>query len=232
VEVKQSKGHFQREKLYNEAMNAVATEVDRRALIRRGLNLEYVSIAYNCLESLVAIIAGLLSGSIALVGFGIDSVVEVTSSVALLWRLHSDGDHRKREWKERISLRIVGFCFVGLALYITAESLLHLWRKDIPEESIPGIVLAVLSLGVMPLLASAKRKVARGISSGALMADAKQTEFCTYLSAILLAGLLLNALFDWWWADPLAALVMVPIIAKEGVSALQGRHCGCGPCST
>jgi divalent metal cation (Fe/Co/Zn/Cd) transporter len=213
-------------------MNAVATEVDRQALIKRGLNLEYVSIAYNCLESLVAIIAGLLSGSIALVGFGIDSVIEVTSSVALLWRLHSDGDHQEQEWKERISLRIVGFCFVGLALYITAESLLHLWRKDIPEESIPGIVLAVLSLGVMPLLASAKRKVARGISSGALMADAKQTEFCTYLSAILLAGLLLNALFDWWWADPLAALVMVPMIAKEGVSALQGKYCGCGPCST
>jgi divalent metal cation (Fe/Co/Zn/Cd) transporter len=210
-------------------MNGGVSEVSRQAFIKRGLNLEYASIAYNCLEGLVAIIAGLLSGSIVLVG--IDSVIEVTSSLALLWRLHSDGDQQRREWRERTSLQIVGLCFVALALYITVESLLHLWRRDPPEQSITGIVLAILSLGVMPILASAKRKVARGIKSGALMADAKQTEFCVYLSAILLGGLSLNAFLGWWWADPLAALVMVPIIAKEGVSVLQGRHCDCGTCS-
>ena len=116
-------------------------------------------------------------------------------------------------------------CFVVLALYVTYDSFKSLIRREAPEESIVGLILAAVSLVVMPLLVGAKRKVARAINSGALMADSKQTELCTYLSAILLGGLLLNALLGWWWADPLAALIMVPIIVKEGIEALRGETC-------
>jgi divalent metal cation (Fe/Co/Zn/Cd) transporter len=198
---------------------------DRAALVRRGRRLEYFTIVYNSLEGVVAIVAGLLAGSIALVGFGFDSVIEVTSGAALLWRLHIDVDEERRERVEAISLRIVGVCFVALAAYLVYDSATALWHREAPARSIPGIVLAAVSLVIMPLLARAKRRVARGIKSSAMAADAKQTDFCTYLSAILLGGLLLNALLGWWWADPVAALVMVPIIAKEGVEALRGKTC-------
>lgn len=198
---------------------------DRTNLLRRGRRLEYFTIAYNSLEGLIAIAAGLFAGSIALVGFGFDSAIEVTSGAVLLWRLHSDLDEHQRERVEALSLRIVGICFLVLAAYVSFDSIKSLIRREAPEESLPGIVLALVSLIVMPLLVRAKRKVARGISSKALMADSKQTELCTYLSAILLGGLLLNALLGWWWADPVAALVMVPIIAREGIEALRGETC-------
>ena len=198
---------------------------DRARLVRRGRNLEYFTIAYNSLEGLIAIVAGLFAGSIALVGFGVDSVIEVTSGVALLWRLHRDVDEVGREHAEAITLRIVGVCFLALAAYVSYDSVKSLLRREPPEESIPGIMLAVASLIVMPLLVRAKRRVARGINSRAMTADAKQTELCTYLSAILLGGLLLNALLGWWWADPVAALIMVPIIAREGIEALRGEKC-------
>jgi divalent metal cation (Fe/Co/Zn/Cd) transporter len=139
----------------------------------------------------------------------------------LLWRLHADLDEERREQVEAISLRIVGACFVLLAIYVSYDSVKSLIRREAPEESLVGIVLAAVSLIVMPLLVRAKRRVARAIESRALIADSKQTELCTYLSAILLGGLLLNALLGWWWADPVAALVMVPIIIKEGVEALR-----------
>jgi divalent metal cation (Fe/Co/Zn/Cd) transporter len=198
---------------------------DRAALIKRGRRLEYFTIGYNSLEGLVAIVSGLIAGSIALVGFGFDSLIEVTSGVALLWRLNSDIDEAKREQVEAIALRIVGSLFIALAVYVSYESIKSLWSRESPKESVPGIVLAITSLIVMPLLVRAKRKVARGISSRAMAADSKQTELCTYLSAILLGGLLLNALLGWWWADPVAGLVMVPIIAKEGIEALRGETC-------
>ena len=198
---------------------------NRARQVKRGQRLEYFTIAYNSLEGVIAIVAGLVAGSIALVGFGFDSIIEVTSGVALLWRLHSDADESRRERMEAITLRIVGFCFLLLAVYVTYDSVKSLIRREAPGESIPGIVLAIASLIVMPLLVRAKRKVARSISSNALMADAKQTELCTYLSAILLAGLLLNALVGWWWADPVAAIVMVPIIVKEGIEGLRGETC-------
>jgi divalent metal cation (Fe/Co/Zn/Cd) transporter len=198
---------------------------DRAGLIKRGRRLEYFTIGYNSLEGLVAIISGLIAGSIALVGFGFDSLIEVTSGLALLWRLNADVDEAKREQVEAIALRIVGVLFLALAVYVSYESIRSLWSRESPKESVPGIVLAISSLIVMPLLVRAKRKVARGISSRAMAADAKQTELCTYLSAILLGGLLLNALWGWWWADPVAALVMVPIIVKEGIDALRGEHC-------
>ena len=123
------------------------------------------------------------------------------------------------------ALRIVGVCFLLLAVYVVYASVLDLWSRRAPEHSIPGIILACVSLIVMPLLSRAKRKVGRAFGSAAMHADAKQTEFCMYLSGILLAGLLLNALLGFWWADPVAGLVMVPIIAKEGVQGLQGRVC-------
>ncbi len=203
----------------------ITTEIDRATLVRRGRYLEYFTIGYNSIEGLIAVAAGLLAGSIALVGFGFDSLIEVTSGSVLLWRLHADVDESRRERIEAISLRLVGACFVVLAIYVTYDSVKSLIRREAPEESVIGIVLAAVSLIVMPLLVRAKRKVARSISSGALMADSKQTELCTYLSAILLGGLLLNAVLGWWWADPVAALVMVPIIVKEGIEALRGETC-------
>ncbi|HZS04783.1 MAG TPA: cation transporter [Blastocatellia bacterium] len=158
-------------------------------------------------------------------GSGSDSVIEVTSGAALLWRLHADLDEERRERVEKITLRVVGICFLALAAYVTFDSGKVLFTRESPERSFPGIILAAVSLIVMPLLTRAKRRVARGINSRAMAADAKQTEFCTYLSAILLGGLLLNALFGWWWSDPVAALVMVPIIAREGVEGLRGETC-------
>ena len=198
---------------------------ERTRLVKRGRYLEYFTIGYNSLEGLIAIGAGVLAGSIALVGFGFDSLIEVTSGAVLLWRLHADVDEARRERVEAISLRLVGICFIVLALYVTQDSIWSLLRREAPDESLIGITLAAVSLIVMPLLVRAKRKVARAINSGALMADSKQTELCTYLSAILLGGLLLNALLGWWWADPVAALIMVPIIAKEGIEALRGETC-------
>jgi divalent metal cation (Fe/Co/Zn/Cd) transporter len=198
---------------------------ERSSLIKKGQRLEYFTIAYNSLEGIVAVLLGLVTGSIALVGFGFDSIIEVTSGLALLWRLRADIDEERRERVEAISLRIVGVCFLILAVYVSYDSINSLIRREAPEESLLGIILATTSLVVMPILVRAKRKVARGIRSQAMMADAKQTELCTYLSAILLGGLLLNAILGWWWADPVAALVMVPIIANEGIEALRGEVC-------
>ena len=209
-------------------MNQQAIQISgptRNQFIRRGRYLEYFTIGYNSLEGLIAVVAGLIAGSIALVGFGFDSLIEVTSGAVLLWRLHADVNEERRERVEAISLRTVGACFVVLAIYVSYDSIKSLIRSEAPEESLVGILLAAVSLIVMPLLVRAKRKVARALNSGALMADSKQTEICTYLSAILLGGLLLNAVLGWWWADPVAALIMVPIIVKEGIEALRGETC-------
>jgi len=176
-------------------------------------------------EGLIGISAGVFAGSISLVGFGIDSLIEVTSGVTLLWRMSVDADVQSRERNERLSLRIIGGCFLALALYVVYEAVLDLTRKSAPERSIPGIVLACVSLIVMPILSRAKKIVGKGLGSAAMNADARQTDFCVYLSAILLAGLLLKAAFGWWWADPVAALVMVPVIAKEGFEGLRARNC-------
>jgi divalent metal cation (Fe/Co/Zn/Cd) transporter len=197
--------------------------LERMVVVRYGRRLEYFTIAWNALEGLVAVVAGAIAGSISLVGFGVDSFIEVTSGSVLLWRMSVDAELHRREVNKRRALRIVGVCFLQLAAYIACGSMLDLWSSRAPEHSIPGIVLACVSLVVVPLLSRAKRKVGRALGSAAMHADAKQTEFCTYLSAILLAGLLLNASFGLWWADPLAALVMVPIIAKEGIEGLYGQ---------
>jgi divalent metal cation (Fe/Co/Zn/Cd) transporter len=199
--------------------------LERTVVVRRGRKLEYFTIAWNALEGLVAVVAGAIAGSISLVGFGVDSFIEVTSGSVLLWRMSVDAEVHRRELNERRALRIVGVCFLLLAAYIAYESVLDLWSRRAPEHSIPGIILACVSLVVMPLLSRAKRKVGHALGSAAMHADAKQTEFCTYLSALLLAGLLLNAVLGLWWADPVAALIMVPIIVKEGIEGLQGKAC-------
>ena len=199
--------------------------LDRTEVVRRGRRLEYFTVTWNALEGLVAVVAGLVAGSISLVGFGIDSFIEVTSGSVLLWRMSVDANVDDRDRNEKRSLKAVGICFLALAAYIAYESATHLWLKRSPEQSIPGIILACVSLVVMPLPSRAKRRVGQSLASVAMHADAKQTEFCTYLSAILLVGLLLNTLLGLWWADPVAGLVMVPLIAKEGIEGLQGKTC-------
>ena len=201
------------------------TALERQAVAQRGKHLEYFTIAWNSLEGLVAVIAGALAGSISLVGFGIDSFIEVISGIVLLWRMAVDADVRRRERNEQLSLRIVGVCFLALAAYVAYEAISDLVNRQVPERSIPGIVLACVSLVVMPLLSRAKKKVANELGSSAMHADAKQTDFCVYLSVILLLGLVLNAALGWWWADPIAAVLMVPLIAKEGVEAMKGETC-------
>lgn len=158
-------------------------QLDRAALVRRGHHLEYFTIGYNSLEGLIALAADALAGSIAL-GFGFDSLIEVTSGALLLWRLHSDVDEERRERVEAISLRLVGVSFIVLAVYVSQDSIRSLLNREAPDESLIGIILAAVSLVVMPLLVRANLRVARSINSRALMADSKQTELCTYLSAI------------------------------------------------
>jgi len=202
---------------------ATTLTLDRPGLVRRSQRLNYATMAYNSLEGVLSVAAGLLAGSIALVGFGIDSLIELTAGGAALWRLHADADSIRRERTERLTLRLIGFCFVALAVYIGADAIYALAAHRAPEPSWLGILIAGASLVVMPFLARAKGSIAMQLRSGALVAEAKQTLICTYLSAILLGGLVLNALFGWWWADPAAALAMVPFISWEGVEGLRGR---------
>jgi divalent metal cation (Fe/Co/Zn/Cd) transporter len=199
--------------------------LNREGAARRGKHIEYFTIAWNSVEGLVAVIVGALAGSISLVGFGIDSFIEVVSGSVLLWRMSVDSDIHRRERNEKISLRAIGGCFLALAVYVGYESLSDLLTRKAPEHCIPGIVLASVSLVVMPLLSRAKKRVGNELGSAAMHADAKQTDFCIYLSTILLIGLLLNVALGWWWADPIAALVMVPIIAKEGIAGARAKTC-------
>jgi len=206
----------------------VEATVDRQAIAKRGTRLSYFTIAWNSLEGLIAVAAGAVAGSISLVGFGIDSFIEVISGTTLLWRMTVDADVQRRDRNERLSLRIVGICFFFLAVYVAYESCSDLISMKVPGHSISGIILACISLVVMPILSRAKKKVGYELRSAAMNADARQTDFCVYLSAILLSGLLLNATLGWWWADPAAALIMVPIIAKEGLDGVRGKGC-CDP---
>ncbi|MDE3152839.1 MAG: cation transporter, partial [Gemmatimonadota bacterium] len=192
---------------------------------RRGLRLNYATIGYNAVEALAALWAGFAAGSVALVGFGFDSVIELSASVAAQWRLRMDASEDRRERVERVAHRVVGWCFLALAAYVAYDSVQALREGAAPERSVPGIVVLALSAVVMPLLAQAKRRVARALGSRALEGEAAQTSLCAYLSLIALAGVALNAAVGWWWADPVAALVMVPIIAQEGIEGVRGEAC-------
>ena len=202
----------------------------RVVAIRRGMSLEYFTVAWNLLEAAVALACGAVAGSIALTGFGLDSLIEVSSGGILLWRLSADSDDVRRETVERSALKLVGLSLLLLAAYVAGDSAFSLVRREGPDRSLPGIALAIVSLIAMPLLARAKRRVASTLGSSALHADSRQTDICAYLSAILLLGLLLNAFFGWLWADPLAGLAMVPLIAYEGSEALRGKTC-CQHCA-
>jgi divalent metal cation (Fe/Co/Zn/Cd) transporter len=201
----------------------------RQEAVVRGRRLEYVTVGWNAVEAMAAIVAGVMAGSIALLGFGLDSVIETGSGAAMLWRLghRQEHDAASRERSERIALRIIGLSFVLLAVYVAVDGGHSLWKREAPQQSVFGIFVACVSLVAMPVLARAKRKVAATLNSTAMHADSRQTDLCAYLSAILLAGLLLNATVGWWWADPVAGLIMVPIIAREGVQALRGEACEC-----
>lgn len=203
---------------------------ERARAVRRGQWLTWATLLYNVAESVISLVAGVLAGSVALIGFGLDSVIEVSASGAAIWRLRHDADPAARERAERQALRLIGVSFLALAAYVAVDAVLALAAQEPPEASPLGIAVAALSVVVMPLLARAKRRVASALSSCALTAEARQTDICMYLSVLLLAGLGLNAWLGWWWADPLAALVMVPLIGYEGREALAGRTV-CADCA-
>jgi divalent metal cation (Fe/Co/Zn/Cd) transporter len=201
----------------------------RSALVRRGLWLNYLTIGYNTLEAIVSIAAGIVAGSVALVGFGVDSVIEVTASAAAQWRLRADVDLIRRERVEHLTVRIIGGTFLALAAYVAYESIKTLVEREEPDGSIVGVILLSASVVVMPLLARAKRRVASALNSAALAGEATQTSLCAYLSVIALGGVALNTVLGWWWADPAAALLMVPLISREGLEGLRGGS-ACDDC--
>lgn len=200
------------------------SEADRRRYGRRAQWLAAASVAYNGVEAVVAITAGVVAGSVALVGFGLDSVVEVSSGLIVLWQFR----HALPESRERVALRLMALAFFGLAGYVSFESVRTLAAGHQPEHSPVGIALAAVSLLVMPWLSWAQRRTGRRLGSASVVADSSQTLLCTYLSAVLLAGLVLNSTLGWWWADPVAGLVIAAVAVREGREAWRGD--GCCPC--
>lgn len=198
--------------------------MDRKALLHRGIALEGVTVGYNALEGIIAVAVGLAAGSVALTGFGVDSVIEVTSGALLWWRLRTElGSAPFGPTVERRAARGAGFLLLALAIYIIVESARQLIVRTRPAVSPVGIALTALSLIVMPLLARGKLRTAEALGSRALRADAHETIVCAWLSATTLLGLGLNAAFGWWWADPVAALAMLPLIVREGLEAWKGE---------
>jgi divalent metal cation (Fe/Co/Zn/Cd) transporter len=186
------------------------------------------TIAYNAVEAIVALTAGTLASSTALIGFGLDSVVEVSSAAAVAWQF-SARDHAVREAREKATLRIIAISFFVLAAYITTDAVRALTGAGEADRSLPGIVLAALSLAVMPFLSAAQRRAGRELGSASAVADSRQTLLCTYLSAVLLLGLVANATLGWSWADPVAALVIAAVAVKEGRDAWRGDGCCAAP---
>ena len=210
----------------------------RAGAVRNALRLEYLTVGWNVVEGVVAVTAAMVAGSVALLGFGADSFVECASGLVLLWRLGAERrglDAESLERLDRRAHRLVGASLFLLAAYIAVDAALALWHRDRPSVSVVGIALTAVSMVVMRWLARAKRRAAAALESRALEADAFQTSACFWLSVIALAGIGLNALLGWWWADPVAALAMTWFIGKEGLEALRGEDCGCsgalGPAS-
>ena len=207
--------------------STIASAKDRAKYGRRAQLLAGASVAYNGIEAVIAIAAGLVAGSVALVGFGLDSIVEVSSGLIILWQFR----HPMPESRERKALRLMALSFFGLAAYVSFESVRALVSGHDPDTSTVGIALAATSLAIMPFLSWAQRRTGRALGSNAVVADSTQTLLCTYLSAVLLAGLLLNATLGWSWADPIAGLVIAAVAIKEGREAWRGENC-CGPADT
>ena len=205
--------------------NLSLTASDRVRLGRRAQLLAAASVVYNGFEAAIAITAGLVAGSVALVGFGLDSVVEVSSGLIVLWQFR----HRMPQSRERQALRLMALSFFGLAAYVAFESVRALLTGAEPDPSPVGIGLAAASLVVMPFLSWAQRRTGRALGSNAVVADSTQTLLCTYLSAVLLVSLLLNGTLGWSWADPLAGLVIAGVAIREGLEAWRGQNCGCAP---
>ena len=202
------------------------TGATRTELLRHGLRLEYLTVGWNILEGLIAIAAGIVSGSVALVGFGMDSFVESVSGTVLIWRLREEGrgaTEERIELVERRAEALVGVAFLVLAAYVTFEALGSLIGGKEPDASPVGIVLTTVSIPVMLWLAAAKRRTGEALRSRALIADSKQTRACWYLSVMALVGLVANAVLGWWWADPLAALGIAVLLIREGREAVRGK---------
>lgn len=193
----------------------------RATLVRRIRFLVIFTISYNIIEAAVALIAGNIAGSNALIGFGLDSVIEVSSALAVAWQF-SGGNHEERE---KIALRIIAVSFFGLASFVTYDAVTSLIAHEAPDSSIVGIVVAILSLLIMPAVSLIQRKTGQELGSHSAIADSKQTLLCTYMSAVLLIGLGANSLFGWWWADPIAALVIAGLAVREGIEAWKGDNC-------
>ncbi|MFD3496414.1 cation transporter [Streptomyces sp. NPDC058690] len=200
-------------------------------LAKRIRLLVAATITYNVIEAVVAITAGSLASSTALIGFGLDSVLEVSSAAAVAWQF-SPREHAVREAREKTTLRIIAVSFFALAAYVSIDAVRALAGTAEADRSIPGIVIAALSLAVMPFLSAAQRRAGRELGSASAVADSKQTLLCTYLSAVLLVGLLLNATLGWSWADPIAALVIAVVAIKEGRDAWQGKGCCAAPATS
>jgi divalent metal cation (Fe/Co/Zn/Cd) transporter len=197
------------------------TAAERTPLGRRAQLLAGASVTYNVLEAVIAVAAGIAAGSVALIGFGLDSVVEVSSGLIILWQFR----HRLPESRERQALRLMGFSFFALAAYVAFESVRALFFGGEPEAAPVGISLAAASLVIMPFLSWAQRRTGRALGSSAVVADSTQTLLCTYLSAVLLVGLVLSATLGWGWADPIAGLVIAAVAVREGVEAWRGEGC-------
>jgi divalent metal cation (Fe/Co/Zn/Cd) transporter len=215
----------------------VSTEavlVDREGTVHHALRLEYLTVGWNVVEGLIAVIAAVVAGSVALLGFGIDSFVETASGVILVWRLRAERRGMDEEAIERLDARarkLVGASLFALAAYIAVDAAHALWARERPSPSLVGMALTAVSIVVMQWLARAKRRAAARLASRALAADAFQTTACFWLSVITLVGVGLNALLGWWWADPIAALAMTWFIGKEGLEGWRGEECGCaGSC--
>ena len=187
---------------------------------QRAVRLAWATIAWNVVEAVVAIAAGTAASSIALVGFGLDSTVEVMSAVVIVWQFRGLAEDR-----ERRALKLIAMSFFGLAAYVAVQAMLDLLRRSEPESSAVGIGLAIASLIVMPMLALAKRRNGIAMGSATVVADSNQTRLCAYLSAILLVGLILNATVGWWWADPIAALAIAALAVNEGPEGWRGETC-------
>ncbi|HTQ12075.1 MAG TPA: cation transporter [Fimbriimonadaceae bacterium] len=210
----------------------MTTDIFLRAPRSRAVALQWLTVVHGLLEGGASLIASGLAGSVALMSFGLDSMVEVLSASVVLWRVLAVGREGRFAISERNGLRVVGFCFVVLAGSVAWDASLALFGRRQPQESLLGIVVAAISVVAMPLVANAKRRLSGEIGSASLQADARQSDFCACLAFILLAGLLLFKLFGLWWVDSVSALLMSPVILWEGVQALRGHACGCASCAS